>query len=182
MAGAVARIALMTAGFALLVSCSGGPPGPPYAGEFEQARTRAASDFEKQVLADDKITRPEYEEAVRRYVTCMKARGLGFEAVDSGYGYFTYVENPTSADHDAADVACREGTTYIIEALYTEIITNPSKRDVDELRAECFVRTGLAPKSYSTEASRFQRTHGYENAPFDKEDPRFQRCIGNPSM
>ncbi|MFC6080652.1 hypothetical protein [Sphaerisporangium aureirubrum] len=173
----------LAAGILIAVSCSPGtPPGDPYAGDLERARKQAVSDFEKQVLADREITRPEYDEAVRRYVSCMKAHGLGFEAVLGDYGYYTYVETPSSPRHDAIHLVCRRGTTFLIESLYTEIITNPGHRDLDELRAACFVRKGLAPKDYSGDSSKADGRRGYEGAPFDKEDPRFQQCLANPSM
>ncbi|MGI5490846.1 hypothetical protein [Microtetraspora malaysiensis] len=180
--GPVRAVLALVAGAVVAVSCSGNTrPGEPYAEDFERAQKQAVSDFEKQVLADHKITRTEYDEAVRQYVSCMKAHGLGFEAVDSGYGYYTYVETPTSPNHDAAHMVCRRGTTFLIEPIYTGIVTNPNNIDVDDLRAVCFVRKGLAPKGYSGESSKSDRRRGYEGAPFDREDPRFQQCLANPS-
>ncbi|GIH23523.1 hypothetical protein Aph01nite_18330 [Acrocarpospora phusangensis] len=168
---------------ALIAGCAAcAQPADPYDGDLRRALSQATSDFERQVLTDRRITRAEYEEAVRRYVACMQANGIGFEAVDQGLGYYVYVETPTSPDHNTINPRCQRGTTLLIEPIYTGMVTNPAKADPRDLVAKCLILKGLAPEEYSAGDLAADAAADYRNAPFDGDDPRVRTCHQNPSI
>lgn len=171
--------------------------GDPYAKEFAEARNRATSDFERAVLADDLITHAEYAEAVDRFVTCMQDAGYDFVAVPGpdvpGMWWYesripdvamqsTPVMEAYSADQKEDFDRCSEGTTFVIEALYGAILTNPTNADRTALIVTCFQRTGLAESDYTAAdfAANFAREGG--TFPFPESDRRFGSCVNNPNQ
>lgn len=143
-----------------------------YYDEIVAAGENAASEFERNVLADGDITRSEYEEAVERFVRCAADRGVAITPVKQGSRY-SY-EMATSADSDQVALDCSVGTTQQIESLYGELVSNPTNGDYDQLVADCLVRSGLAPEGYTKEEFLAQRE---QNLAFDASDPRMQECF-----
>lgn len=162
------------------------PAGGAYAAQFEQARQAATSDFERDVLADDEITRAEYEEAFQRYVDCMAGKGIAVGLYDQGGQYFVSVaaEDDEAFQREESEEGggCVEGTTALISPLYVQILTNPNQEDHTELIVACLIDLGLADPSFTAEQWEELTAQG-QNAqwPFDKEDHRFSACLLNPS-
>lgn len=159
--------------------------GGAYAAQFEQARQAATSDFERDVLADDEITRAEYEEAYQRYVDCMAGKGITVSLLDQGGRYFVSVaaeDDEAFQDEEREEGSCVEGTTALISPLYVQILTNPNQEDEDELIVACLIDLGLADPSFTAEQWKELGAQG-QNAqwPFDKEDRRYGACLLNPS-
>lgn len=160
----------------------GATDGGSYAAMFEQARQEATSDFERQVLEDNQITRAEYEEAVQRFVKCFTDKGINVKAEDQD-GFYRF---STTAADDARfqqeEGTCAEGTVALIEPLYIQTQQNPNNQDMSQLTADCLVNTGLADPSFDGEKLDELMAQG-QNAkwPFDTEDPRFPQCINNPN-
>jgi hypothetical protein len=133
-----------------------------WAAEFEAARAAATSDFEREVLADDKITPAEYDEAVQRYIACMKETlppefADGYQAVKTQFGTYQY-QGPRihesqneawEAAYAAAHDACRTGTTAQIEPIYTEMILNPKRMTPEEQMLDCLKRHGVVDETYT---------------------------------
>jgi hypothetical protein len=156
-----------------------------WAAEFEAARAAATSDFEREVLADDKITAAEYEEAVQRFVSCMKETlppefADGYQAVRNEYGVYQYngprIHESQSAAweaaHTAAFDACRLGTTAQIEQLYTGMILNPKRMTPDEQILDCLKRHGVVEESYTMDNYRADQVANFgEDAVFGDYDP-----------
>lgn len=120
----------------------------PYAALFVQAREAATSQFERDVLADDKVTRAEYEEAVQRFVSCVEDLGAQVTLQDQD-GYYIYAIGANTAAYDEAAVVCAPGTKALIEGLYVDTLTNPDNVDFDELIAQCFVEVGLVEAPFT---------------------------------
>ena len=133
------------------------------------------------MFRDGKITRAEYVEAVQRYTRCMHDHGSDVEAIDSGYGYFTFALTRT-ATMDALDATCRKGTLRLVEPIYTGLIVNPKKANVPDLIASCLVRHRAAPASYSGRDFERDSTANFTRAPYDPEDPQVQSCLADPSV
>lgn len=156
--------------------------GGSYAAMFDQARQEATSDFERQVLDDNQITRVEYDEAVQHFVKCFTDKGINVKAEDQD-GFYRF---STTTDDDARfqqeEGTCAEGTVALIEPLYIQTQQNPNNQDMSQLTADCLVNTGLADPSFDGEKFEELMSQG-QNAkwPFDTEDPRFPQCINNPT-
>lgn len=167
-------------------SCSAAPerPDDPYATVIENASAQATSDFERSVFADRQVTRPEYEEAVTRYVRCAHEHGVQLSTIPQA-GYFVYTF-PDGGDADAVLSRCVDGTTALIEPIFVATLTNPHRDDMDDLIAACVVRSGLATPGYTgaqikAEKEAARRAGREINLPFDEEDPRFAACMADPT-
>lgn len=159
--------------------------GGPYRAQIVQARQQAASDFQRDVLADGTITKAEYDEAVNRYVQCLGDKGVAVTAADNGGGYYQYaVASGQDAKFQQWSDPCAKGTTDLIEDLYIQMLTNPSGGDIDDAVAACLVRKGLVDKSFT--GSELKRLNAAdprgENLPYDSADPEAIACETNPQQ
>lgn len=129
------RVLLVRAGIAsasllLLTGCTAetavAPPDAAPTMTFDQAREEATSAFESDALADDLITREEYEQAVGLYMECLTDAGLDATAEQQASGLYQYAiryeEGTTEAD--PAEYSCALGTTYLVEPLYGQSIAD----------------------------------------------------------
>jgi hypothetical protein len=121
----------------------------PYAAQIAQAARAATSPFEKQVFADFEqpgfhITRSEYVEAMQRYASCMKSRGVDLDLYNA-YGLLDTSVSGTSniALYEKTQGSCEKGNNALIEPLYGDMLMNPEKIDFSTVVAQCFVREKL---------------------------------------
>ena len=177
----VATVAAVAA--LLLVGCSSHQAAPtattsadPWRSDVLRAMSKATSPFERQVLQDGVISRAEYEEAIRRYVACMKAHGVNMGAEMTALGYYQY--NSVGYDQ-AVDDRCNVGTKAMIEPLYVDRLQNPNKADMRALEVACFVRKGLAAQGYTVAQWKVDRLS--QKPPFSTNDPRFTACLASPA-
>ena len=160
-----------------LSACSAGddpePSEGPYAAEIAIAAESATSDFEREVLSDGILTATEYREAVTLLVDCMADAGV--EVAIEEQGDF-YIYSTTDGDgFDSVQPICSEGTTRIIEPLYVQMVSNPTNGDLHSLRAECLVKSGLAPEGYSLDDYRSDMSGTTEIV--DIQSPEFGACM-----
>lgn len=161
----------------VLAGCSTGDAGSvdsPYAEMFAQARELATSQFERDVLADDQITRAEYEEALQRYVSCIEDQGARVTLQDQA-GYYVYAIGGDVAAYDEAAAECALGTNALIEGLYVDILSNPENKNMDEVIAQCFVDAGLVEAPFTSDD--FTRLLQGAGAVFTGEDEDSGRAI-----
>lgn len=167
----------------LAAACSGTPQpstADPYAAEIKRAQAEATSDFERAVLADGRIAREEYLEAVQRMVQCAQARGVTITVSETD-GDVRY----ESSGPDALRVfdECSVGTTQIIEALYSDMLMNPDNEDIFEIQAACLRRIGLAPVSFNGKEFEKAIKGGkttQDQLPFKLDDERVRQCLSHP--
>ena len=191
--GAVSRVtapvAVAVLAVVLLGACSeagsAGAEENPYEEEIIAAgQDPDASDFEREVFADGKVTRGEYESAVDRLVACGEARGVTIGVIPAGDMY-NYSIAGASERSDAVMTECSMGTTMDIESLYEQVVVNPERDDINKLVAECFVRSGLVDDYSANEYRYVKEQSGLggpgPDFPFDPEDPRRFECEQNPS-
>ncbi len=147
--------ALITAMMAvyMLNACAAPTAENAYAEDFAQARELATTQFERDALADGQITREEYEEAIQRYVACMKDAGVTVGLEDQ-YGYYGYQVTQNLTRYDELSGQCSVGTKTLIEPLYVEPLTNPEKLHPDEATARCLVGVGLVKEPFGAEEFR----------------------------
>lgn len=167
----VAVLALLVAGCAEDTDTETGL----YASEFKQAREAATTDFERDILADEKITDAEYQEARERLKSCVAERGFELELLVDGGTSIPYSQGEEAA-LDSAILECEATTVVNIEWLYWDVRKNPEKLDFDELSAECLRKTGLVGSDF--DGKEFDET--FSNPQYDTGDPRVSKCINDP--
>ncbi|MEK8229303.1 hypothetical protein NKG05_30505 [Oerskovia sp. M15] len=137
-----AAFTIATIGLAL-GACSSAPDidsTNPYAAEYKSALENSISDFERGVLEDGAVSNAEYNEAVDRYLACMRDLGVDVTTEPNGdlYQYVT----PMITEFDKHDPTCRTGTIASIELLYDGFINNPENVDPAEERPSAWWKPG----------------------------------------
>lgn len=144
------------------------------------AQGRLTSDFQKEAFADGVISREEYIEALDRWVSCMDDAGYTV-ALEPQDGYFTYSMNAAQG-LDAADLACRVGTTYEIEPIYVGMLQDPLKRTSPEVIRDCLIAGGMLDPSVTVA----EMTDGFDSIVkgtstlVDNDDPDVAGCVRDP--
>lgn len=182
----------------VVIGCSDqGVTSGPYAEDFRQAKDLATSDFERAVLKDGKVSRSEYEEAMQRFVSCVRDGGGSVELSDQS-GYYIYNVVGDTDLYDEISDGCSQGSTVLIEPLYVDTLTNPDKIDSDEAIARCYVAAGLVRAPFSAQDLRdlmaAAGVESFSGAPADSSstpiDPAAQaimdseesmNCMANPN-
>lgn len=173
-----ASITLTTLATAVLVGCSAAETeANPFEARFEEARTQATTDFERDILEDGEITRAEYDEAVNRFIECMEAQSIKISAVEQS-GYYVFSTTSASSAYEAADPQCRPGTIDVIEALYVDMTMNPENRPYNEVMRECLIARGLVDEDFTTKDLNDEMSRGGELTTTEE----FTTCLENPSL
>ena len=170
-------VTLLVAGTSACGATGSDAPKGPYSADIQQAKAKTTSDFQRQVLADGKITRAEYEEAVDRYVSCMNSHGAEISKTLNSAGYY-YYSQPGVASPSSWTTKCADDSTGFVESLYVQMLRNPNHIDENELMAQCLVRSRLAPAGYTGKKYAEDQKAAF---PFSADDPRFNACLDNPS-
>ncbi|QTV79158.1 hypothetical protein [Microbacterium sp. NIBRBAC000506063] len=183
-----ALLAALAVAALTLTGCSNPPPTPRsevsayYEAEFEQARQEATTDLEHKILEDDVITRDEYLEAKNLVIECIRSNGLTAELMDMGSGIFQMAVGG-SWDEDLVHetmLACESSGFAAIEGLYSDMIQNPEKRNLDDLAAECLLAVGLVDEPFTgRDYERESNTSGFMTRVMG--DPEGAKCMQDPS-
>ncbi len=155
-------------------------PADPYRQDVLAAYKIVASDFQRQVLKDGLITRQEYEEAVNRFLDCMKKSGYPMGKVDN-FGIYNYQIEGNSGAEEPFMIQCRKTTIDEIETIFVDKYSNPNKGDIYELIAACFVKKKLAPADYTKEKYRADLEKGMKNSVVNGPEPLVQECLFTPT-
>lgn len=115
-----------------------------------EMRALVTSDFEREVLADGKITEQEYETSRQLFKTCMEDRGYTVEYRDDG-GHSIGAPGPstTTEELDADYADCEPGTMQVIAPYYQMIKSNPDNLDKVQAIVDCLKRNELVPENYT---------------------------------
>lgn len=196
----VAGCVLLSAGG--LAACSADEPSSngPYAAQFAQARDQALTDFQRDVLSDDRITDEEFRETRQKYIDCLADAGMHATArPDGGYDF---APAPT-AKQEADEIRCSMETTRLVEPLYYSLQVNPDDEDFSALIAECLKQQGVVDDTFGKDEWDQYVTafSAASNAAADAtggeppvavsdlprlpggvamDDPRVQKCSNNP--
>ncbi|WP_022889288.1 hypothetical protein [Agromyces italicus] len=167
----------------LLAACSApeAEADGPYAEAARDAQRQATTDFERDVFDDLTVSRDEYEEAVARYVKCIKDAGADVLPIDQG-GYYSYQVSGDIAAYDAVADRCSAGTRVLIEPFYVNLVRNPDAQDFPDIVAECFVRhDGVDEEVTGSDVTAYldASTSG-DPLPFEVDAEVFDLCMSNP--
>jgi len=150
--GSLGAELLLVGVLAGLVSCSSPEPeSSPWESWIEEARRSATTDFEREVLADGKVTDAELGEAFSRFTECMAAQGFTVEQTDYKGVYSGFFVAANGKDPDKAVTACDKGTMLLIEPLYHGMKNNPTGDDSSSRELDCLKERGLVPETFTVE-------------------------------
>jgi hypothetical protein len=126
----------------------------PYAEEFTEAREKATSDIQREILEDGKITEAEIKEATSLFTECLSSHDVKY----SMWGdYNVSIEGTPDVSATDASIAqyeteCTESTVGdYLQQLYVKTKYNPTKIEENALYATCLVRRGLVPDDFTAE-------------------------------
>lgn len=160
----------------------GGEVAPLYEAEFDLAMEQATTGLERRILADYVITREEYLEIKNVAIGCIRSHGLTAELQDMESGVFQMAVGG-SWDEDLVHEtmqACETPGFSAIEALYVDLVTNPGRRDLDDLAAGCLVAVGFVDEPFTgRDYARESHSPGFTSRAMD--DPEGAKCVQNPS-
>ncbi|SEH69373.1 MULTISPECIES: hypothetical protein [unclassified Leifsonia] len=154
----------------------------PFANEFAEAYKNSTSDFQREVLADGVVDKAELSEAQRRWVSCMTGRGFTATVSYGNPGSYSVKARIGYTQDSAGTVVgeCGVETTDYIEALYAEVIQNPTNKDYATLMVDCYRRLGVVGNDYTPE--RFDQESKTGVYSFNRNDHRVDRCNLNPQV
>jgi hypothetical protein len=128
------RLAALAGTVLLATGCADGAEAEPWRDELVDARSRATSDFEREVLSDGTIVRSEYDAAFSRVKQCLADNGVtNVEFFIDSVGFYnaTIIGTPPDEVMDR----CALGTTWM---------------DNDELPEHWDTVTCASPRRYLT--------------------------------
>ena len=140
-----AWVAALAVGVAM-AGCTGGASSAPAAvpafwkARIAQVLAGGASDFEKRVFADYRVTDAEYREAQDLYIQCMADQGWTVVRLDSGGYSITAAAggDQTKAVPDAVNEKCQTGTVGNVEPIYLGLKFNPWGLTLAQQIRACF--------------------------------------------
>ncbi|MDR0489317.1 MAG: hypothetical protein LBG99_08010 [Propionibacteriaceae bacterium] len=186
----------------LMTGCTGANPSedpsvlaPNLRAFFQQFLNQPGiSDFEREVftraIETGGITQEDYDEAFRRYISCMEDKGY-YETYERRPDGLMSVFPPSEIDNQEAMDAyapqmtdCADGTVIRIESAYNDQLNNPGLlSDPYEIVVQCLAQSGLVDLSYTPE--QFEQDWNSslkDNAPFDPKDPQAQQCLSGAGI
>ncbi|WP_454110182.1 hypothetical protein [Leifsonia shinshuensis] len=154
-----------------------------WADEFEDARRRATTDFERKALEDDRISDAEFAEMESAFTTCMRERNVIFKGFRPGGGYeFRPGRGTTTAEANGiADECSASSGLDTVGSLYFLMKRNPQNLDEDAIMAACLVGKKVVPATYS--AGDWARDTLGETYPFSDKargEEALRKCSDDP--
>lgn len=182
-----AHVALATAALATGVAACVPEPSlaeGPYAQEFALIVESDLSDFQREVLADEVVTREEYVAAHELLAECVSARGLQIEIEEQPSGALLVIrpDGVESGDLDDAIAECSAGTTRGVSYLYTATLFNPARASFELLMGQCLVLSGAVPTGATLELAYEEFMNVMIGAPsvIDPAHPGYIACVVDP--
>jgi len=157
--------------------------------QFEVARERATSDFEREILdramENGELTQKDYEEAFNRYQECTEAAGLDetFRKMPSGLYRLVDMGGADSEGDMAAGMEtsteCADGTLMRVESMYGVQVGNPYLLDDNRAAViQCLYEEGHVEADYTVEECDRHLEDRMDSAPFDLGEVAHDTCRG----
>ena len=150
----------------------------PYAAVLADVYAKSRSTFEREALADGKITDAEEAEMIERLRTCV--RGFGHDLVSYGKaGGSTFDLNPnreSGAANDEVSACEKSAGTNTVGLIYSIVLRNPHNIDLVPRTIACLKAHHLVSPGYSR--SDYER--GLPNFPDEKRNAQVLQCNDDP--
>lgn len=151
----------------------------PYADQLDSAYRTSGTSLQREVLEDGNVTELEYRRVMDDFDSCLT--GFGFREFSYTLeGEFEQLppEGMPTEDALAVHQACLKAKVGDVDALFTQMRSNPQNVETAELMSECYVRVGVVPPDYSAED--YVRDGMSGTMPFDDQDPKVRACDSDP--
>ena len=155
------------------------PTGAYYTQILNQVKQQVTTDFERQVLTDDVITRAEYEEIFSKFSSCMKTAGFPIQLTADSYGRYSY-STPATPGASEADARCSQGTINPLAALYNDFVINAGGDDPAILLLACLKRHGVVPADFSLESLKRDMSDPSNAKVASPANPEVAKCVTDP--
>lgn len=191
----ISRIGILIASALVLAGCSGPGetagerPDRPVSGgagwesEIADAVRHATTDFERNALADGRISDAEFAEMENGFVACLRDRNVTFSGFGpaGGYGFTPGPGTTTAEANGIADECSASSGLDTVGSLYFAMQRNPENLDEASITAACLVKKKVVPQTYS--ASDFARDTPTRVYPFTdaaRGEKAMEECDTDP--
>lgn len=185
-------------GLGLVLGGCGGAADPPhpdvsgvadvYVEQIDTLLAGNASDLERAVLSDYRVTDEEHEQAQLAFRECVVATEPGLVVQFTAGGGFDIQGSPAfwkSAENKEAGVeaidravrACGPGTLQNIDAFYGDMRTNPEGLTFTEALRGCLEASGLADAAGLSDAELEEMVQA---GTFEPSGPEAEACMADP--
>ena len=148
----------------------------PYAAELAERYAKSHSTFEREALADGKVTDAEQAEMIERLRTCLAGIGMKLVKYTKGGGQEIEILDK-SQDPDASNEALESCETSsgsnTVGLIYELTLRNPQNIDLVPKIVACFKKHHLVGPGYD-----YKR--GLPHVPDDKRESQVQQCNDDP--
>ncbi|MCL1923227.1 MAG: hypothetical protein FWG15_05155 [Propionibacteriaceae bacterium] len=165
----------------------------PWADDFNHAFEKASTDLGKAILADGQITEQEFAEIKEALRSCLVSSGFEVFAIGDDGSLDTFLPfasnetaEQTSQRAKELSESCQETTDWLLVSdLYYQMNINPDNVDFSQLMADCLIRTGLRPSSYTASNYINEFESGdifleFESPESSPQAAKFWECNSNP--
>ena len=151
----------------------------PYAAELAERYAKSHSTFEREALADGKVTDAEQAEMIERFRTCLSSNGHELDSFKKSGAHEISAHNP----NEDAEVGRKQiescdkyAGLYTVGLIYSATLLNPENIDLIPKIVACFKKHHLVGPGYSK--SDYQR--GLPHFPDDKRVAEVTQCNVDP--
>ena len=159
---------------------AGGPKFTgPYAAVLADVYAKSHSTFERDALADGKVTDAEEAEMIERLRRCLASSGHRLVSFDKAGPQEIEEVNPNKdpdVSHKAVESCEASSGANTVGLIYGAMLTNPQNVDLVPKIVTCLKKHHLVGPSYSK--SDYQ--HGLPHFPDDKRTTQVQQCNDDP--
>jgi hypothetical protein len=162
-------------------STTGSPLG--WESEFEQASRHATTEFEREALADGRISDAEFAEMENSFVDCLRERNVSFGGFGpaGGYGFTPGTGTTTGEANSIADECSASSGLNTVGYLYFAMKRNPQNLDEATITAACLVEKKVVPQTYTaSDYARDTPTRAYPFTDAARGEKAMEECDTDP--
>ena len=151
----------------------------PYAAELAERYAKSRSTFERDALADGKVTDAEQAEMIERLRTCLASNGFTLEKyTKTGAQENTILDDSRDPDagHEAIESCQWSSGANTVGLIYEQMLVNPQNVDLVPKIIACLKKLHLVGPSYSKNDYQRELPH----FPDDKRDAQVTQCNADP--
>ncbi|WP_434316147.1 hypothetical protein [Leifsonia sp. P73] len=188
-------IGILIASALVLTGCSGpgetagerpdrpAPGGAGWESEIADAVRHATTDFERNALADGRISDAEFAEMENGFVECLRDRNVTFGGFGpaGGYGFTPGPGTTTAEANGIADECSASSGLDTVGSLYFAMQRNPQNLDEASITAACLVKKKVVPQTYSaSDYARDTPTRAYPFTDAARGEKAMEECDTDP--
>ena len=151
----------------------------PYAAELAERYAKSRSPFERDALADGKVTDAEEAEMIERFRTCLSSNGHTLDSFKKTGAHEITALNPNEdaeAGRKQIESCEKYAGVYTVGLIYSAVVTDPNNIDLVPKIIDCLKKHNLVGPGYS----KSDYEHGLPTFPDHKRDAQVTQCNDDP--